>query len=105
MTDYIDAWQCIGCGKIEAPQPCLGVCQDRRVRLVDAIEHDAVLAGAQRAERRAQTLETLVRQLACTTPRAGAWEQSYRTMQARAQRTLTALPDDNANAGPPTPAK
>ena len=22
---YVAAWQCIGCGKIEAPQTCIGV--------------------------------------------------------------------------------
>jgi hypothetical protein len=31
MKDYVKAWQCIGCGKIEAPQACIGVCQDRKV--------------------------------------------------------------------------
>jgi len=24
----LNAWQCIGCGKIEAPQNCIGVCRD-----------------------------------------------------------------------------
>ena len=34
MIDTIDAWQCIGCGKIEAPQTCIGVCRDRKVYFI-----------------------------------------------------------------------
>ena len=34
MTEYVKAWQYIGCGKIEAPQTCVGICQDREVELV-----------------------------------------------------------------------
>ena len=49
MGDYINAWQCIGCGKIEAPQTCIGVCQDRKVQLVPLDEHEAALAEIQRA--------------------------------------------------------
>ena len=34
-----------------------------------------------RARRRADVLEALVRQLACTTPRNGEWERSYLALQ------------------------
>jgi hypothetical protein len=44
MNDYVKAWQCIGCGKIEAPQTCIGVCQDRKVEFVYADEHEEALA-------------------------------------------------------------
>jgi len=27
MSDPVKAWQCIGCGSIEAPQTGIGVCQ------------------------------------------------------------------------------
>ena len=27
-VDIVTVWQCIGCGRIEAPQPGIGVCQD-----------------------------------------------------------------------------
>jgi len=50
MTDYVKAWQCIGCGRIEAPQPCIGVCQDRKVQFVYAGEHEEALAHSRRAE-------------------------------------------------------
>ena len=81
MTERLKAWQCIGCGKIDAPQPCLGICQDRKVELVYADEYDRLLA-------RAKDLETLVRLLAQTTPRDGEWERSYRSLSEHARRVL-----------------
>lgn len=84
---HIKAWQCIGCGKIEAPQTCIGVCQDRRIELVYADEYGA-------AQARINELEALIRQLALTTPRAGEWERSYRALQTRARQTLGILARD-----------
>ncbi len=88
MTDFIQAWQCIGCGRIEAPQPCIGVCQDRKVRFVYAGEYEEALEHARRADRKADMLQKLVRQLALTNPRSGQWEQCYRAMQGQARRLL-----------------
>lgn len=85
MIEYVKAWQCIGCGKIEAPQTCVGVCQDRKVELVYAHEHREALAGA---DARAREMETLLRQLAWTTPRDGEWARSYLALQARARQAL-----------------
>ncbi len=83
MTEYVKAWQCIGCGKIEAPQTCIGVCQDKKVEFVYAEAHEAVLA-------RLKTLEDLVRRIARTTPRNGEWERSYLALQSEARRVLDA---------------
>jgi len=91
MNDCVKAWQCIGCGRIEAPQTCIGVCQDRKVEFVYASEHRETLARLALARRQASALEALVRRLACTTPRKGEWEQSYRAMQAQARSALAAI--------------
>jgi len=40
MTERIKAWQCIGCGRIDGPQNCIGICEDRKVEFVYAVEHD-----------------------------------------------------------------
>ena len=50
MTDRIAGRRCIGCGKVDAPQPCVGVCQDRKVELVLAGDYDALLARTQELE-------------------------------------------------------
>lgn len=76
MAEYIKAWQCIGCGRLESSAPCLGICQDRPVELVARGEHEEALA--------------LIRQLAWSKPREGEWERSFRELQARARRLLAA---------------
>ena len=58
---------------------------------VYASEHEEVLAQVRHAQRRADVLEALVRQLACTTPRKGEWESSYRVLQMQARRAVAAL--------------
>lgn len=88
MAELVKAWQCIGCGKIEAPQTCVGVCQDRKVELVYAHEHREAIAREQADKR---DLELLVRHIALTTPRSGEWERSYLALQARARRALAQL--------------
>ena len=85
MTETVKAWQCIGCGKLEAPQTCIGICQDRKVELVYANDHREALA---RAHAQTGAMELLVRHIAWTTPREGEWERSYRALQVRARRAL-----------------
>jgi len=88
MTERVTAWQCIGCGRIEGAQPCVGICQDRKTDFVYASDHDDVLAQLAQAQRRAEALAALVRQFAYTTPRKDEWERTYRALQLRARQTL-----------------
>jgi hypothetical protein len=88
MTERVTAWQCIGCGRIEAPQQCIGVCRDRKVEYVDAADYDAALAQLQVAGARAEALATVVRQIANTTPREGECERTWRALQDRARKAL-----------------
>jgi hypothetical protein len=69
----IKVWQCAGCGRIDDPKPCVGVCRDEKVEYVLAAEHDA----------RMKELLALVRVIATTTPRDGEWERSWRALQER----------------------
>lgn len=80
-VSYIKAWQCIGCGKVEAPRPCIGVCQDRPVELVDAASYEVALA-------RIQLLESVLKRVVLTTPRNGEWERSYLAFQSQAREAL-----------------
>jgi hypothetical protein len=86
MTEYVEAWQCIGCGRLEASRPCLGVCQDRRVRLVAAEQYDAAVERA----RVAQDAVALVRLLAGSHPREGRWRDGFEAFQRRARAILAA---------------
>lgn len=91
MSDRVKAWQCIGCGKIEAPQTCVGVCQDRKFEFVYASEHEEALARLTVAQTMIQALEAITRQLARTTPRTGEWEGSNRALQERARKVLASI--------------
>lgn len=94
MTERVTAWQCIGCGRIEGAQPCIGVCEDRKTDFVYAADHDEVLAQLKRSRAQVEALAALLRQLAHTTPREGGWERTYRALQARAGEALAALGTD-----------
>ena len=89
-AERIAAWQCIGCGRIEGPQPCIGVCQDKKVTFVAADAYDAALAQLGATEARLAALESLARRMSLSTPRNGEWEKSFRALQAEARRALRA---------------
>ena len=98
MTEYVKAWQCIGCGKIEAPQTCIGVCQDRRVELVYASDHKELLAQLRATQRHMHAASAALRRLASTKPHDHEWERSYRAMQEEARRVLTTIGNDDPQA-------
>jgi flavoprotein len=85
MAETIKVWQCIGCGRIDHPQPCVGICQDRKVELVYADDHAESLA-------RVAALEAILRRIAFTSPRPGEWEAAWRALRADARRALDAAP-------------
>jgi len=91
MTDYILAWQCVGCGKIEAPQPCIGVCRDRKILMVSKDEHDAVAAQLEHARSLVRLAIDMLGRVAHSTPKQGQWERSYRALQEQARTSIAAL--------------
>ena len=99
MSEYLKAWQCIGCGKLDGPANCIGICEDRKVELIHASDHQAVLATLAQATAERDALASLLRRLVATTPRPGHFEGTFRALQAEARRALTALRD--AAAAPP----
>src|SRR5689334_5463763 len=80
-VNRIKVWQCVGCGRIDDPQPCVGICRDEKREYVCAADHDAAMA---RGRSDLEVLRHVARELATVTPRAGQWEQTYRALQERA---------------------
>jgi hypothetical protein len=78
MANTIKVWQCVGCGRIDDPQPCVGICRDVKVEYVLAADHEAEL----------KALRDVVRVIATTTPRAGEWESAWRALQQQARKAL-----------------
>ncbi len=81
MVETIEAWQCVGCGRLQAERPCIGVCTDKRVELVEAADY-AALAW------RVEELEAALALIARVTPRPAALEASWLALQARARALL-----------------
>ena len=77
MIEIYSGWQCIGCGKIDVDRPCVGICQDRPVRVVLAEDYEHVLE-------RNKLLESLVRRLVHSKPHPDAWEASFKALQSEA---------------------
>lgn len=90
MTEYIQVWQCIGCGRIEAPQPCLGVCRDRKAWVVGKDQHERALAHMRGMQQRIDALRMLLSRFVTTTPRSGGWEASWNLLQEQARQALEA---------------
>jgi hypothetical protein len=91
MTEYMQAWQCIGCGKIDAPQACVGICRDHKVLLVYASEYEEVRKQLEVAQRDVALLAAQMRQIVNTTPKQQEWERNYHALQELARRTLEQL--------------
>ena len=85
MVETIEGWRCIGCGKVEATRPCIGVCQDRKVELV-AAEDDAELAW------RVAQLEEALALIARVDPKPDRLQESWDALQARARALLVDAP-------------
>ena len=98
-AERIKVWRCIGCGRIDGPQPCLGVCEDRKAELVFASDYDDAVALVAFFRGQAEAFEALVRRLATITPRDGEWEHSYRALQEQARRALAGTNAAHAPAG------
>lgn len=81
MVETIEGWRCIGCGKVEAPRPCIGVCQDKRVELVLAQDY-AELAW------RVEELEEALALIARVTPKPEQLAASWTALQQRARKLL-----------------
>jgi len=88
VPDTITAWQCIGCGRLEAPANCVGICQDRKVELVSAWDHAEALVALEDANERISALEAVLKKFAHTTPREGGWKDSYLVLQAQARKLV-----------------
>lgn len=93
MSDYIQAWQCIGCGKIEAPQTCIGVCQDRKVFMVGKDEHERALAATLALQAQLERARGMLLRFGQAEPKPAHWEDSWRALQAQVREVLATLAD------------
>lgn len=91
MTDYIQVWQCIGCGRIEAPQTCIGVCRDRKAFMVGKDDHERALAANAALQQQLERTRAMLLRFGRAEPKPGQWENSWRALQAQVQEALAML--------------
>lgn len=89
MIKHMTAWQCIGCGRIQAEEGCIGVCKDRKVELVYSSDYAALQKQLDDAQSSIAKLTAQLQQIVNTEPRNGGWERNYRALQDNARRVLT----------------
>jgi hypothetical protein len=73
-VETIKVWQCVGCGRIDHPQPCVGICRDQKAEYVNAIDY--------------RKAEALLRRIAFTNPKPGETEAAWRALQRDARALL-----------------
>ena len=80
-VEPVKVWRCVGCGRIDHPQPCVGICRDEKAEIVFASDYRKALD-------RVAELEGVLKRIVHTTPRGEHWEASYRALQEQARRAL-----------------
>jgi hypothetical protein len=88
MIDTIEAWQCIGCGRVEAPQTCIGVCRDRKVLLVGLADFEQVCAEADVLRARLLDIRSELQRFALAKPHAGRWDAAWEALQTSVRELL-----------------
>ena len=93
MGERISALFCVGCGRVDVPETCVGACDERTFDLVLAKDYDTAGTQVSAALRQADTLRTFLHRLVAEipepgTPAANDWEESRRTLQAEAKLVL-----------------
>ncbi|WP_017463284.1 hypothetical protein [Dyella ginsengisoli] len=93
MTDTIEAWQCIGCGRVEAPQTCIGVCRDRKVQLVGLADFEQARAEAEALRERLADVHARLQRFALAKPNEGHWDAAWQALQTQLREVLDSLTD------------
>lgn len=91
-TDYIQAWQCIGCGRIEAPQTCIGVCRDKKIFVVGKDQHERALAQIARLQNQLGEVRRQLLRFAQCTPNEGRFESTFLALQEQVRHLVEQLP-------------
>jgi hypothetical protein len=91
---YIQAWQCIGCGRIEAPQTCIGVCRDKKVFFVGKDSHEHALMEIAHLRRLLASARSQLLRFAHCTPNEKQFETAFVGLQKQVRELVEQLPVD-----------
>jgi hypothetical protein len=86
--EIIQAWGCPRCGRVEAPQPCIGVCIFRPRMVADVREYQQLAPRAEQAVAAERALSGVARLISIVAPRPGREEATLAIVRARARHAL-----------------
>lgn len=86
--DVIEGWGCPQCGRVDAPQPCLGICVRRPGLVADVAEYREYAEHAQRMAEIDRTLMAFAHVVAGVRPRPGREQQTLESLRSRARELL-----------------
>ena len=75
-----ETWRCMTCGRIEAPQPCLGICVKHPVAMIEGSDYEAVRTELLDVLDELRRNAALLRQLVFVTPRPGHWSEALEAL-------------------------
>ena len=87
-VDAIEGWGCPRCGRVDAPQPCLGICVRRPGMVADVAEYREYAAQAERTAEVDRTLSAFAHVVGGVHPRPGREQQTVESLKARARALL-----------------
>jgi len=90
-AEYVQAWQCIGCGRIEAPQTCIGVCRDKKIFVIGKDQHERALAEVGRLRDELGEVRRQLLRFAHCAPNEGRFESAFLALQEQARRLVEQL--------------
>ena len=93
MTERLSTLFCIGCGRIDVPEPCVGDCDERIVDLILAKDHDEAEVQVARAVQDVGIMRELLVRLVSEMPESSAampsnWAKTHQAMQKQARTVL-----------------
>jgi hypothetical protein len=92
-VDVIDAWGCPRCGRVDAPQPCLGICIRRPGLVADVAEYREYAAHAERVAESDRALSAFAHVVGGVHPRPGREQQTVEGLRGRARELLDRTAD------------
>jgi|SRR5690349_21968074 hypothetical protein len=90
--DVIEGWGCPRCGRVDAPQPCLGICVRRPGLVADVAEYREYAGQAERAAEVDRPLSAFAHLVAGVRPRPGREQQTVEGLRSRARELLARMP-------------
>ncbi|HEX5813027.1 MAG TPA: hypothetical protein VFY38_13030 [Pseudonocardia sp.] len=87
-VDVIEGWGCPRCGRVDAPQPCLGICVRRPGLVADVAEYRDYAGHAQRMAETDRALMAFAHVVGGVHPRPGREQQTVASLRSRARELL-----------------